>query len=68
MFTIPNVAWENAMACRVFRVLKFDSTQSYIDRFVIEVCAHGSLPRLVSAWLLTQKWVATSSFIYGRRK
>jgi type III secretory pathway component EscU len=33
MFTIPNVALENAMACRVFRIVKFDTTRSYIDAF-----------------------------------
>jgi hypothetical protein len=43
MFTIPNVALENAMACRIFRILKFDSTQSYIDAFAIEASAPGSL-------------------------
>jgi hypothetical protein len=32
MFAVPNVALENAMACRVFRILKFDSARAnYID-------------------------------------
>jgi hypothetical protein len=43
MFAIPNVALENAMACRVFRILKFDSTRAaYVDTIMTEVAASGS--------------------------
>jgi hypothetical protein len=43
MFAIPNVALENAMACRVFRILKFDAVRSsYIDTIVTETSAPRS--------------------------
>jgi hypothetical protein len=45
MFCIPNVALENAMACRVFRILKFDANRTtYIDTMAMEDSGPSSFP------------------------
>jgi hypothetical protein len=40
----PNIALENAMACRVFRQLKFDTQRQYIDSVIddLELPSHTS--------------------------
>jgi hypothetical protein len=43
MFFVPNMALENAMACRVFRMLKFDTKRSYIDTIMSEEFASRPL-------------------------